>query len=467
MRLSSLRLRLLLAAGVFILVATLLAAVGLSVLFKRHVTAWVDAELSAQMDVLIAGIDKGSDGALAVVRPPGDVRFAQPLSGRYWEVVIESTSAVFRSRSLWDFEIELPREAAIDDLVRHHQVAGPGGAQLYLLQRRIELPNRLGRQTARVAVAVDVSQLDAAVWRFAGVLVPFLLFIGALLVLAAAATVGLGLKPLSVVREKLHAVAVGQAARLGSGLPDEVQPLADEMDALLAAREQTIAKARARAADLAHGFKTPLQVLAADVRRLQMLGQDEIADGIAKVSIAMQRHVDREMARARLTASATDLRAKANVAACVEGVFRVIRRSPRGEQLTWTSDVPASLQARIDANDLSEALGNLIENAARYAHSRVSVTANAVAGRVAIHVIDDGAGIPENLREEVLARGRRLDTSHADGAGLGLAIVKDIAETWGGSLAMSSASDAAAGDAPKGGFRVTLQLAEAIGAAPT
>jgi len=118
MRLSSLRLRLLLAACVFSLAATLLAALGLSLLFKRHVTAWVDTELGAQMDVLIAGIDKGPEGALAVTRPPGDVRFTQPLSGRYWEVLIEQTGAIFRSRSLWDFEIALPQEATVDDLVR-------------------------------------------------------------------------------------------------------------------------------------------------------------------------------------------------------------------------------------------------------------------------------------------------------------------------------------------------------------
>lgn len=459
MRLSSLRLRLLLAACMFSLAATLLAALGLSLLFKRHVTAWVDTELGAQMDVLIAGIDKGPEGALAVTRPPGDVRFTQPLSGRYWEVLIEQTGAIFRSRSLWDFEIALPQEATVDDLVRHHQAAGPGGSKLYLIQRRIELPQRLDRQTVRVAVAVDVTELDAAVWRFAGALLPFLLLIGALLVLAAGATVGLGLRPLSAMRDKLAAVAAGQASRLGPGLPDEVQPLANEMDALLAAREQAIAKARARAADLAHGFKTPLQVLAADVRRLQALGQDEIADGIAKVSLAMQRHVDREMARARLTASAIDTRATADVAACVEGVLRVIRRSPQGERLTWRSDVPAGLQARIDAGDLSEALGNIIENAARYATSRVVVHGEAVAGRVSIHVIDDGPGVPEDKRNAVLARGRRLDTAEPGGAGLGLAIVSDIIETWGGSLAMSEAADVAAGDTQRRGFRVTLQLA--------
>jgi signal transduction histidine kinase len=455
MSFSSLRLRLLLAAGVFILVATLLSAFGLSLLFKRHVTAWVDAELAAQMEQLIAGIDKSGDGSLAVVRPPGDTRFAQPLSGRYWEVLIEPSGGIYRSRSLWDFEIALPPEATVDDSVRHHSVAGPGGSRLYLIQRRIELPPRLGARTARVAVALDATQLEAAVWGFAGALLPFLLLIAGLLIAASGAQVALGLRPLSLMHDKLAAVASGEAARLGAGLPDEVQPLADEMDALLAAREQAVAKARARAADLAHGLKTPLQVLAADVRRLEAMGESEIADGIAKVSTTMQRHVDREMARARLTASAADRRATADVATSVEGVVRVMRRAPLGERLTWHDNVPAGIRVRIDAADLSEALGNLVENAARHAASRVAVLARAQAGRVAIHVIDDGPGIPLDKRIEATERGRRLDTSAHDGAGLGLAIVSDIAETWGGSLEMT---DATAADADASGFCVTLNL---------
>ncbi len=459
MNLSSLRLRLLLAAGVFILAATLLAALGLSLLFKRHVTAWVDAELGAQMEQLIAGIDTTADGALAVVRPPGDTRFAQPLSGRYWEVVFEPSGPVSRSRSLWDFEVALPAEAKVDDSVRHHRVAGPGGRDLYLIQRRIELPSRLGGRTARVAVALDATQLESAVWSFAGALLPFLVLIAGLLILAAGAQVALGLRPLAAMHDKLAAVASGQAARLGAGLPDEVQPLATEMDALLEAREQAAAKARARAADLAHGLKTPLQVLGADVRRLEAMGKSEIADGIAKVAAAMQRHVDRGLARARLTASAADRRATANVSACTEGVVRVLQRSPQGERLTWPRDVPANLTARIDAADLSEALGNLVENAARHAASSVTVLAHPDNSRVAIRVIDDGPGIPQDKYAEVTERGRRLDTVPCDGAGLGLAIVSDIAETWGGSLAMSrvSGSEGAMAD----GFCVTLHLPSA------
>lgn len=464
MKLSSLRLRLLLAAGVFILIATGLAALGLTVLFERHVRSWADGELGAQMDQLIAGIDKGADGQTAVVRAPGDARFARPLSGLYWEVLVEPAGPIYRSRSLWDFEIKLPEEAQVDDSLRHHYVSGPGGSELYLIQRRVELPARLHRKTARVAVALDASQLSAAVRRFATALVPFLLLIAGLLIAAAWAQVAIGLRPLAAVRDRLAIVASGQETRLGAGFPDEVQPLANEIDALLSAREQQIEKARGRAADLAHGLKTPLQVLAGDIERLRAKKETGIADEIEKVSSAMQRHVDRELARARLVGA--DAKAVANVLHVVESVVRVVQRSPNGSRLTWSVDAPEDLHVRLDAADLAEAAGNLLENAARHAKSRVVVDARSERdGFIALNVSDDGAGIPEELRDRMMQRGERLDTSPdggvgpGDGAGLGLAIVADIAASCGGVLQMSG-SGADDGDADQ--FCVTLRLPAAL-----
>lgn len=448
---SSLRLRLLIAAGVFILAATALAAAGLIALFERHVRAWADDELTAQMDQLIAGIDKGANGQPTVLRAPGDTRFARPLSGLYWEVLIEPNGPVERSRSLWDFEIQLPPETRVDDTLRHHYVAGPGDTTLYLVQRRVELPARLDSKTARVAVALDAEQLKAAVWRFGTALVPFLLLISGLLIAAAWAQVAVGLRPLSAVRHKLAAVASGRERRLGAGFPDEVQPLAQEMDELLSAREQQIEKARGRAADLAHGLKTPLQVLAADIERLKAKGETGIAVEIEKVSLAMQRHVDRELARARLAAA--DVNATTDVASIADNVVRVLRRTPRGVDLAWTITVPQGLAARIDAADLAEALGNLVENAVRHTSTTVEVSAAAVGDMIAISIKDDGAGVPPALREDVLRRGRRLDTASPGSAGLGLAIVSDIADSCGGSLEMH---DENTGVAQR--FCVTLRL---------
>lgn len=438
MKLSSLRRRLLLAAAVFILTATALASLALTLLFERHVTQWIDGELNVQLDQLIAGIDRGPNDQLAVMRPPGDPRFARPLSGLYWKVVIEPSGPTYHSRSLWDFEISLPGETRIDDRIHHYRVEGPGGGALYLLQKRVELPTRLGRKTARVAVALEAAQVSAAVWKFATALTPFLLLIAALFTAAAWAQVRVGLRPLDTIRDRLAAIGSGRETRLGAGFPDELQPLVNEMDALLAAREHQIEKSRGRAADLAHGLKTPLQVLAGDVQRLKAKGETIIAADIEKVALAMQNHVGRELVRARM--AGPDSSATSDVGVVVESVVRVVKRTADGARLVWSVEAGVLPKARIDPADLAEALGALIENAARHARSRVVLTAAKARNIIEISICDDGPGIPKDQRSNALERGRRLDTT-TGGAGLGLSIAADILESINGGIRMSDSPD--------------------------
>jgi signal transduction histidine kinase len=445
MTFGSLRLRLLAGAAAFVLAALVLAAAGLTYLFQRHAEGWVDAELTGQLDQLIAGIDRGPDGALAVTRLPSDPRFQQPLSGRYWQVDVEPAGPVLRSRSLWDFEIALPDQAHTDDEPGTGTVAGPDRQALHLLQRRIELPARLGNREARVAVAIDNADLTASVRRFAGALVPFLLVLAALLTAAAWAQVAVGLKPLGVLRQRLADISSGRARRLGADFPEEVLPLAREVDTLLDAREREIVKARARAADLAHGLKTPLQILSDDAERLKCKGEHDIATQIENIADTMRRHVERELARVRSGANAAHV--SANVMSVTRRVMRVVERTPEGKRLVWTVDVPEGLMARIDADDLTEALGNIIENAATHAATAVTVKARADNSTIVIDVIDDGSGIPPERAQEALRRGGRLDQRGS--AGLGLAIVGDIAEAWGASLAI---------EAPERGCRIVLRI---------
>jgi signal transduction histidine kinase len=445
MSFGSLRVRLLAGAAVFILAAVALSAIGLMILFQRHVERWVDVELSTDLDQLIAGVDHGGGGQLAVTRSPADPRFQRALSGLYWQVEVEPDGPVFRSRSLWDFEISLPAENKVDDQVHSHSVVGPGGKTLHLLQRRVAFSERMGGRTARVAVAIDAAEVAAAAWRFAGALVPYLAVLGALLMAAAWAQVAIGLRPLATLRRELAAIGAGQSRRLGGGFPDEVQPLAREVDTLLDARERQIEKARARASDLAHGLKTPLQLLRDDAERLKAKGEKEIADDIEDVAGAMFRHVERELARARSGSNSASV--SANIATITQRVVRVMERTPEGKRVAWTVDVPAGLFGRIDPEDLTEALGNLAENAARHAASTVSVTARADDTAVVLAVIDDGAGIPVTRAQEVLRRGGRLDSSGS--AGLGLAIVGDIADAWGGTLSV---------EVPEQGCRIVLRI---------
>ena len=269
--------------------------------------------------------------------------------------------------------------------------------------------------------------------------------LAALLTAAAWAQVAIGLRPLAAMRGKLAAIGSGEARRLGGDFPDEVLPLAREIDTLLEARERQVEKARTRAADLAHGLKTPLQLLSSDAERLKAKGENELAEEIEDIAGSMRRHVERELVRARSGANAAN--ASANVAAVAQRVVRVAERTPQGKRVTWTVDVPPGLMARIDTEDLTEALGNLAENAARHAHSAVTLRARAEEGVVVLAVIDDGPGIPPERAQEALRRGGRLDQSGS--AGLGLAIVGDIADAWGASVSIET---------PAQGCRIVLRI---------
>lgn len=432
---GSLRLRLLLAGAVSVLAALTLSAVGLTLLFERHVERRVAAELAVYLDQILAGLDRTPDGDLVVATPPGDPRFEQPLSGLYWQV--EAGYVVLRSRSLWDSELDLPADALPDGAIHQHRIAGPDGAELIALERSVSLPGRLGGRAARATVALEAAEVTAATRAFATDLLPYLGVLAAVLIAAAYLQVAVGLKPLATVRNRLAAIRDGSARRLGddpSIFPSEILPLVSEVDALIDERQAQADRARARAADLAHGLKTPLQVLGGDVDRLRGKGEDAIAAEIEQVASTMRRHVDRELARARMSGRKAE--ARADVAKVVERVHAVVKRTPAGEALDWRLDLPEHLVARIDPDDLAEAIGNLVENAARHARRRVSLKARRDGDHATIVVTDDGPGIPPGQLEHVLARGGRLDETGS--AGLGLAIVQDIADAWEGRFEICS-----------------------------
>ena len=434
MKRSSIRLRLVAAGGAAVLVSLALAAVGLVILFERQVQRLAFLELSADLDQIAASLERGPDGSLTMTTPPSDPRYEQPLSGLYWQV--ETRDGVLVSRSLWDGTIRLP-EAPRDGRPHEHVLPGPQGETLVLLERLLTAPQRFGEGGARVAVAVDRAQLRDATRGFVRDLVPYLALLAAALIAAGAVQVVVGLRPLAAVGARVAAVRSGAARRLGDDFPDEVRPLAAEVDALLAEREAEIARARARAADLAHGLKTPLQALMGEAERLRARGATTEAAGIEEVVAAMRRHVDRELARARIASGGHAL--ACDPAQVVPRLVAVLRRTREGAGVTWEVDAPPGLTARIDADDLTEALGALLENAARHAAGRVRVTVRSDAGVVAIAITDDGAGIPEAELARLTARGARLDTG-GPGAGLGLAIASEIAEAAGGRLELENAA---------------------------
>lgn len=445
---GSLRVRLIAAGAASILAALAVAGVGLMLMFERHVERRVMAELGTDLRQLVAGLALTADGALEVGRAPAEVRFQEPLSGLYWQIVPQQDGKVLRSRSLWDMVLALPPDDLPDGQEHRHALPGPSGSTLLALERTVILPSSLGGGRVRVVVAVDYREVSSATSAFGADLLPALSVLAAVLTVAAWVQVTIGLWPLDAVRRRLADVRAGRTPRLGLAFPEEVQPLALEVDALLDAQAAAMARARARAADLAHGLKTPLTVLATTAEELRGRGSALIAADIASVADTMRRHVERELARARASHARLTVTPQP-VAPVVERVAGVLRRTPRGQKLDWEVSAPPSVAAAMDPQDLAELLGNLAENAVHWARGKVRIAAEAQAESVVLTVDDDGPGIAAEDVGAALARGGRLDESRP-GSGLGLAIVSDLTEAYGGVLTMERSA--------LGGLRATVRL---------
>lgn len=429
----SLRWRLLAAGAAAVMLALGLAAAGLVQLFATHVERRAVAELSVQLDQVLGGLERQNED-LVLARPPADPRFAQPYGGLYWQVATEDR--LLRSRSLWDHDLVLPKDTMRDGGAHVHKIAGPQASELLALERTVALPERLGGGNARAVVAVDSAGLVEARRAFVTDMVPYLGLLLLALIGAQWAQVSVGLSPLGRLGTRVSALRRDRAARMGAAWPREVQPLASELDGLLAEREADVENARGRAGDLAHGLKTPLQALLGEAGRLRARGDATAAAGIEEVAGAMRAHVERELARARTAARARAARADAGTV--IDRVVRVLRRTPDGERLDWRLDLQEDLTLAIDEADLAEALGALAENAARYAKARVKVTAGAEGEATArISIVDDGPGLPPERLSSMMTRGPRADESGM-GSGLGLSIAAEIVRAAGGDITLSN-----------------------------
>ncbi|WP_128925327.1 sensor histidine kinase [Bradyrhizobium guangxiense] len=432
---GSLRLRLVAGGVVAILVALTIAGAGLTLLFERHVTRTVGDELDVYVKQLVAGVDADAQGKLVVGRPPADPRFADPLSGLYWQVS-DDGGQMLHSRSLWDTVLDLPRDEPSPGELHRHIIEGPANARLLVSERRVLLTVGDRRAPVRVAVAADLAHVAAAASHFARDLALALGLLGLVLAAATSIQVGLGLRPLDALRRGVADVRSGQRKHLPVDVPAEVKPLVEEVNSLIDAQEGEIERSRSRAGDLAHGLKTPLAALAADVALLRQRGEQDIAKAIEAVADAMSRHVDRELARARARGTARQRGGLSTpLRPLVESLMLTLTRTPAAQRLEFKTCITGEPSVPLDRTDLAEVLGNLLENAVRHAKSQVRIGAAATVNP-AITVEDDGPGIAAAERACVLERGARLD-ERGEGAGLGLAIVQDVLSAYGWQLVLA------------------------------
>jgi len=262
-----------------------------------------------------------------------------------------------------------------------------------------------------------------------------------------------GLNSFDVLRERLVTVKEGRARRLEGEYPSEVVPLINDLNGLLADREERVARALTKAGDLAHGLKTPLAILNQHAENARAGGQAELAAAITQQVDRMRRQVDYHLAQARASASGGTAGARAHLLTSADALARTMLTLHADRKLVIDVDAAPEHFVRVQREDLEEMLGNLVDNACKWAKSRVDVRSRMVDGRIEITVDDDGPGVEPSLRETVLHRGVRADEA-APGSGLGLAIVRDLVELYGGAIALDTS--------PLGGLRARLQLPAAV-----
>jgi len=266
-----------------------------------------------------------------------------------------------------------------------------------------------------------------------------------------------GLASFNELRQRLSSVRSGQNKQVEGTYPTEVQPLVDDLNALLAHRDQRIREALTKAGDLAHGLKTPLAVLTQEAEQAEAAGHVELASVVRQQVERMRRQMGYHLAHARAAASGATPGVRCVVAESAEGLARTLRRLHAARGLSIDVAVSAGHAVRGQREDVDEMLGNLLDNACKWARSRVAIASCDGDGTILITVDDDGLGLAPELRTAVLQRGVRADEL-APGSGFGLAIVRDLAELHDGSIALDAS--------PLGGVRAALRLPSAPGDCP-
>jgi len=442
MRLNSLAIRLLLGAAIWSVAALAAGGLVLSSLFRDHVERSFDTRLGLVLDALVADLEVTPKGALEAQRPAADSLFETPFSGWYWQVS-GATGPLLRSRSLWDQTLAPPPGSEAAPAVSFRNAPGPESQQLRIASRVVTLPD--AAMPYLVEVAGDLAESRLEIQRFERLLFWALGLMGAGLIVAMLIQVHYGLAPLRQLRTALTRIRSGQANRLEGTFPAEIAPLAAEINTLLEHISAVVERARTQVGNLAHALKTPLSVLTNEARR----EDGALARQVHQQASLMRRQVEHHLTRARAAAMVGVLGVRTEVASVGRDLARALEQIHRERRIAIAIDCPEDLAFGGEQQDLEEIVGNLLDNGAKWARHRIELRAEATDGRLHITVDDDGPGLQEQARAEVLKRGTRLDESTA-GSGLGLAIVHDLVELYHGSIVLDRS--------PLGGLRVAMQL---------
>jgi signal transduction histidine kinase len=453
---NSLAFRLTASAAIISIILFVAAGVLLADLFKSAVERNFDERLHAVLDGLLSNVDVADGGqGLAMQSALADTRFALPLSGWYWQVspLGENAGGRLVSASLLD-QVLAPDASDLADRdsdgVARFYLQDVKGTQLRGIEQRYRFQG--SDQEYSILVAGNFDELKGEIWAYTNALVLVLAFLGLGFLGSVIVQVRYGLRPLNVLRDELNAIREGQSDKLVGVYPEEIEPVARELNLMITANAEIVERARTQVGNLAHALKTPLSVLTNEAS----VNKGALAQMIKEQADVMRDQISLYLDRARRAARARGLGASTSVKTVVDAIARTLGRIHQGKEIRVEIDVPETLRFRGEQQDLEEMVGNLLDNSFKWATRRILVHARPLKeptsdGRswLEIAVEDDGPGLPADRRVEALKRGRRLDETKP-GSGLGLSIVSETASMYSGRIELNSAT--------LGGLRTTLTL---------
>ncbi len=453
----SLAQRLLIGALIWSIAVVIGGVVALSAAYRAQSLSLLEQELESTLVTISRAIDVDPGGGLVqdADKLPKDPRYDIPLSGRYWAVVSLDPSGQpgedIRPRSVWDGNLPLPatmiREAvAMPGDIIGGNAEGPAGEPVRVAVQSVILP--ASDRPVLLVAAFDRTQTDEGANRLRNILLVAMLALAAGTLLALVFGLRYALRPLERIQLDINAVREGRRAVLSEDYPVEVRPLTEALNRLLEHNRAVVSRARTHVGNLAHALKTPLAVL-----RNEAGGESQLDDVVRRQTEAMRANVEHYLQRAQAAARAEVLGARAPVSPTLDGLARMMNRLYGHEGKSVEIDSEADLVARAEVQDLEEMLGNLIDNACKWARREVHIVAHAVdEDSLIITIDDDGPGLSPAQREPAMKRGVRLDET-APGTGLGLSIVADLADMNGGALEL--------GTSAPGGLSARLRLRRA------
>jgi signal transduction histidine kinase len=446
----SLAFRLFIAAAAWIVVVLVVAGVVLLSFYQHATERAFDERLHVYLKTLVADIAGADVGDRTAPGAMGEPRFELPLSGWYWQITRLDKPESNGSKSL--FEASLPSLADLNipaepGGVREGYIKGPDDRRLRAVERLIDLGED-GRYRVTLAGAADEIDSDVADFQYALLLTFTALGVG--LLSAIFLQVRFGLRPLTRISGALAAMRAGRATKLPPDLPDEIVPLARELDALVDANREVVERARTHVGNLAHALKTPLSVIANEAGSAPA---SPLVEQVERQVAVMRTQIDHHLQRARIAAAVSVVGTVTEIAPVIDGLVRAMEKIHAGKRLNIILQVDPTLRFRGEKQDIEEMTGNLIDNACKWAVGEVAIRAaplqveGAIFARITID--DDGPGLSPEKRAEAGLRGKRLDETKP-GTGLGLAIVQDLVSLYGGRFILD--------EAPTGGLRATLDV---------